>query len=163
LLVQAIQNEIEDLMRNNVRLLAIGNLARLPEGCQSQLHDAIEKTKNNTGLTVMLALSYSGRWEITDAVKKIIINNVDEKNITEQFFSTFLNTSGLPDPDMLIRTGCEYRISNFLLWQIAYTELFFPPVLWPDFRKENLLAMIAEYQKRQRRFGKTGKQIQDEN
>ena len=163
LLVKAIQNEIEDLMHNNVRLQAIGNLARMPSACQTQLQDAIEKTQNNTGLTVLLALSYSGRWEITDAVKKIIKNKVDEKNVTEQLFSTFLNTGGIPDPDMLIRTGCEYRISNFLLWQIAYTELFFPPVLWPDFRKENLFAMIAEYQKRQRRFGKTGKQIQDEN
>jgi len=163
LLVQAIQNEIEDLMHNHVRLQAIGNLARLPLTCQTQLQDAIEKTKNNTGLTVILALSYSGRWEITDAVKKIIKNKVDEENITEQLFSTFLNTNAIPDPDILIRTGNEYRISNFLLWQIAYTELFFPPVLWPDFRKEHLFAIIAEYQKRQRRFGKTGKQIQEEN
>jgi undecaprenyl diphosphate synthase len=163
LLVQAIQNEIEDLMRNHVRLQAIGNLERLPLTCQTQLQDAIEKTKNNTGLTVILALSYSGRWEITDAMKKIIKNKVDEENITEQLFSTFLNTNAIPDPDILIRTGNEYRISNFLLWQIAYTELFFPPVLWPDFRKEHLFAIIVEYQKRQRRFGKTGKQIQEEN
>jgi len=163
LLVKAIQNEIDGLMRNKVRLQSIGNLERLPLECQIQLQDAIEKTKNNTGLTVILALSYSGRWEITDAVIQMIKNHVNEENITEQFFSTFLNTNTIPDPDILIRTGCEYRISNFLLWQIAYTELFFPPVLWPDFRKENLFDILAEYQKRQRRFGKTGKQIQDEN
>jgi len=159
LLVKAIKNELEGLMQNKVRLQAIGNLRSLPAECQSELQEAIEKTKNNTGLTVVLALSYSGRWEIANAVKEIIKNNVEEKDITENSFSTFLNTHHIPDPDILIRTGRECRISNFLLWQIAYSELFFPAILWPDFRKEHLFEIIAEYQTRQRRFGKTGAQI----
>jgi len=159
LLIKAIQNELSHLMQNNVRLQAVGNIASLPKNCQSELQDAIEKTKNNLGLTVVLALSYSGRWEIINAVKEMVKNNVDEKDITEVRFSTFLNTRHIPDPDMLIRTGREYRISNFLLWQIAYSELFFTDTLWPDFRKEELFEIIAEYQTRQRRFGKTGAQI----
>jgi len=159
LLVKAIKNELNNLMHNKVRLQAIGNLDSLPAECQSELQDAIERTKNNTGLTVVLALSYSGRWEIINAVKEIIKNNVEEKDITEHHFSTFLNTHHIPDPDILIRTGREYRISNFLLWQIAYTELFFPAILWPDFRKEHLFEIIVEYQTRQRRFGKTGAQV----
>jgi len=160
LLVKAIQNELNDLMKNNVRLQTIGNMASLPVSCQNELKEAIEKTKNNTGLTVVLALSYSGRWEIVNAVKEMVRNNVTEIEITENSFSTCLNTYDIPDPDILIRTGCECRISNFLLWQIAYTELFFPQILWPDFRKEHLFDMIAEYQTRQRRFGKTSAQIE---
>jgi len=159
LLVKAIKNEVDNLMKNQVRLKAIGNLGSLPVECQSELHDAIEKTKNNTGLTVVLALSYSGRWEITNATKEIVRQKIEEKEITEQYFSTFLNTNDIPDPDILIRTGRECRISNFLLWQIAYAELFFPEILWPDFRKEHLNTIISEYQTRQRRFGKTGAQI----
>jgi undecaprenyl diphosphate synthase len=159
LLVKVIKNELDGLVHNKVRLQAIGNLYSLPTECQSELQYAIEKTKNNTGLTVVLALSYSGRWEIVNAVKEIIKNNVDEKEITENSFSAFLNTNHIPDPDILIRTGREYRVSNFLLWQIAYSELFFPAILWPDFRKEHLFDIIAEYQTRQRRFGKTGAQI----
>jgi len=159
LLVKAIKNELDGLMKNNVRLQAIGNLKSLPLECQNELQDAIEITKNNTGLTVVLALSYSGRWEIVNAVKEIIKNNVEEKEITENSFSTFLNTHHIPDPDILIRTGRECRISNFLLWQIAYTELFFPAILWPDFRKQHLFEIITEYQMRQRRFGKTGAQV----
>ncbi|MCL2290179.1 MAG: isoprenyl transferase [Bacteroidetes bacterium] len=159
LLVKAIKNELDGLMQNKVRLQAIGNLSSLPVECQSELQDAIEKTKNNTGLTVVLALSYSGRWEIVNAVKEIIKNNIEVKEITESNFSTFLNTTHIPDPDILIRTGRECRISNFLLWQIAYAELFFPAILWPDFRKEHLFEIIVEYQTRQRRFGKTGAQI----
>jgi undecaprenyl diphosphate synthase len=162
LLVKAIRNELDSLMQNNVRLQAIGNLASLPENCRVQLQDAIEKTKNNLGLTVVLALSYSGRWEIVSAVKEIVKNKVDEKDITEETFTTFFNSNYIPEPDMLIRTGREYRISNFLLWQVAYTELFFPPILWPDFRKENLFEIITEYKTRQRRFGKTGTQVQNE-
>ena len=160
LLVKAIQNELDNLMANRVRLQAIGNLASLPEECQFELKDAIEKTKNNNGLTVVLALSYSGRWEIVNAVKEIVKKNISEEDITEHSFSTFLNTNQIPDPDILIRTGRERRISNFLLWQIAYTELFFPGLLWPDFKKETLIEIIAEYQTRQRRFGKTGAQIE---
>jgi len=159
LLVNAIQNELYNLQKNNIRLQAIGNLSSLPEKCKIELQDAIEKTKNNSGLTVVLALSYSGRWEILNAVKEIVKNSLDEKEITEECFSTFLNTKHIPDPDILIRTGREYRISNFLLWQIAYTELFFPQILWPDFRKENLFEIIEEYQMRERRFGKTGAQV----
>ena len=159
LLVKAIKNELDGLMQNNVRLQAIGNLESLPLECQNELQDAIETTENNTGLTVVLALSYSGRWEIVNAVKEIIKNNIEEKDITENSFSTFLNTHHIPDPDILIRTGRECRISNFLLWQIAYTELFFPAILWPDFRKQHLFDIITEYQMRQRRFGKTGAQV----
>ena len=159
LLVKAIKNELEGLMQNKVRLQAIGNLSSLPAECRSELQDAIEKTKNNTGLTVVLALSYSGRWEIVNAVKEIIKHNIEEKEVTESSFSTFLNTGHIPDPDILIRTGRECRISNFLLWQIAYSELFFPAILWPDFRKQHLFDIIAEYQTRQRRFGKTSAQI----
>jgi undecaprenyl diphosphate synthase len=159
LLVKAIQNELTNLMSNNVRLQTIGNTASLPEECQNELKDAIETTKNNSGLTVVLALSYSGRWEIVNAVKEIVKNGVDEKELTEKGFATFLNTAQIPDPDILIRTGRERRISNFLLWQIAYTELFFPDILWPDFSKKHLFEIIAEYQTRQRRFGKTGAQV----
>jgi len=159
LLVKAIRNELSSLMKNKIRIQTIGNIASLPETCQIELQDAIEKTKNNTGLTVVLALSYSGRWEIINAVKEIVGNNINEKEITENCFSTFLNTHAIPDPDILIRTGREYRISNFLLWQIAYTELFFTSILWPDFRKEALFEILTEYQTRQRRFGKTGAQV----
>ncbi|MCL1849905.1 MAG: isoprenyl transferase [Bacteroidetes bacterium] len=162
LLVKAIQNEMDNLMSNNVRLQAIGNLFSLPIECQNELKDAIEQTKKNSGLTVVLALSYSGRWEIVNAVKEIIKHDVNENEITENSFATFLNTKYIPDPDILIRTGRERRISNFLLWQIAYTELFFPNILWPDFKKEDLFEIIAEFQTRQRRFGKTGAQVQSE-
>ena len=161
LLVKAIQNELERLMQNNIRLQTIGNIASLPEGCQVGLQDAIRKTEKNTGLTVVLALSYSGRWEIVNAVKEIVKNNINEKDITENSFSTFLNTKHFPEPDILIRTGREYRISNFLLWQIAYSELFFTTTLWPDFRKEELFEIMEEFKKRQRRFGKTGAQVQN--
>ena len=163
LLVKAIQNEISNLMANKVRLQAIGNIKSLPAECQNELNDAIEQTKNNSGLTVVLALSYSGRWEIVNAVKEIVKHNIDEKEITENRFLTYLNTNQIPDPDILIRTGRERRISNFLLWQIAYTELFFPDVLWPDFTKQHLFDIIAEFQTRQRRFGKTGVQVESEN
>jgi len=162
LLIKAIRNELDSLMKNNIRLQTIGNTTSLPAGCQRELRDAIEKTKHNSGLTVVLALSYSGRWEIVNAVKEIVNNNIDNKAITENSFSTFLNTKHIPDPDILIRTGREHRISNFLLWQIAYTELFFTDTLWPDFRKEELFEIMAEFQKRQRRFGKTGMQIEND-
>ena len=163
LLVKAIKNELNNLMKNNVRLQSIGNLESLPIECQKELNDAIEKTKNNYGLTVVLALSYSGRWEIVNAVKEMIKTNADIKEITENSFSTYLNTNLIPDPDILIRTGRECRISNFLLWQIAYSELFFPDVLWPDFTKEHLFTIIEEYKTRQRRFGKTGAQLESKN
>jgi len=161
LLVKAIRNELDSLMKNNIRLQAIGNIETLPEKCQLELQDAIEKTKSNSGLTVVLALSYSGRWEIVNAVREIVNNKVAGSEISEDSFPNFLNTKHIPDPDILIRTGREFRISNFLLWQIAYTELFFPSIHWPDFRKEHLFEIISEFQKRQRRFGKTGAQVQD--
>jgi len=162
LLVKAIHSELDNLMANNVRLQTIGNIESLPEKCQIELQDAIDKTKNNKGLTVVLALSYSGRWEIVNAVKEIVKNNVKENELSENSFSSYLNTQHIPDPDILIRTGREFRISNFLLWQIAYTELFFSDILWPDFRKEHLFEIIAQYNTRQRRFGMTGAQITDQ-
>jgi undecaprenyl diphosphate synthase len=160
LLVKAIKAELTHLISNNVRLQAIGNLSSLPIECQTELKEAIVTTKNNSGLTVVLALSYSGRWEIVNAIKEIAKNEVDANEISENSFSTFLNTRQIPDPDILIRTGRERRVSNFLLWQIAYTELFFSDILWPDFRKEHLFEIITEFQTRQRRFGKTGNQVQ---
>jgi len=162
LLVKAIHSELDNLMANNVRLQTIGNIESLPKKCQIELQDAIVKTKNNKGLTVVLALSYSGRWEIVNAVKEIVKSNVKENELSENSFSSYLNTQHIPDPDILIRTGREFRISNFLLWQIAYTELFFSDILWPDFRKEHLFDIIAQYNTRQRRFGMTGAQITDQ-
>ncbi|MCL2167775.1 MAG: isoprenyl transferase [Lentimicrobiaceae bacterium] len=159
LLVKAIHAETDNLMQNNVRLQTIGNITSLPEDCQKELQTAMDITKDNTGLTVILALSYSGRWEIVNAIKMMVQNNVTVDDITENSFKNYLNTKNIPDPDMLIRTGREQRISNFLLWQIAYSELFFPDILWPDFTKQDLVDLIAQYQTRQRRFGKTGKQI----
>jgi len=159
LLVKAIHSELDNLMVNNVRLQTIGNIESLPDKCRIELQDAIDKTKNNKGLTVVLALSYSGRWEIVNAVKEIVKSSVKENELSENSFSSYLNTQHLPDPDILIRTGREFRISNFLLWQIAYTELFFSDILWPDFRKEHLFEIIAQFNTRQRRFGMTGAQI----
>lgn len=158
LLVSTIKNETETLLKNNIKLQAIGDLAALPAKCRKELKESMELTKNNTGLTLILALSYSGRWEITEAVKKLLKDvksgtlEIDDVNI--ELFSDYLCTKGIPDPELLIRTSGEMRISNFLLWQIAYTELFITEVLWPDFRKEHLLEAIASYQKRERRFGK---------
>jgi len=135
----------------------------LPKDCQNNLAWAIDQTKNNNGLHLILALSYSGRWEITKAVKKIAeeakSGTLDPSAINEKFFENYLQTSGIPDPELLIRTSGELRISNFLLWQIAYSELFITPTLWPDFRKENLYEAIWSYQQRERRFGKTSEQL----
>jgi undecaprenyl diphosphate synthase len=163
LMVIAIQRETEDLMKNNVRLLAIGNTERLPQITKDNLNACIEKTSKNTGLTLILALSYSARWEITEAVKKIAgeVKNgkMDAEEITEKVVSNHLSTQNIPDPDLLIRTGGESRISNYLLWQLAYAELYFTPVYWPEFRADNLYEAILDFQKRERRFGKTGEQI----
>lgn len=164
LLVKAIDGELENLIKNQVRLMAIGNLKSLPEECQKELLNAIEKTANNKGITLILALSYSGRWEITNAIQQIaeIIQNgkLNAKEISEETICTFLNTKNIPDPDIVIRTGGEQRISNFLLWQIAYAEFFFPQKFWPEFQKEDFLQIIADYQSRERRFGKTSEQVQ---
>ena len=145
-------------MENQVRLQTIGDIALLPKACQRNLEEAKETTRNNTGLTVMLALNYSGRSEILNAVRKIA-NEVQQgrlhpENIDERMFSNQLHTAGVPDPELLIRTGGELRVSNFLLWQIAYTELYITNTLWPDFRKEDLYEAICSYQNRERRFGK---------
>jgi undecaprenyl diphosphate synthase len=163
LMVTAIQKETPDLMANNVRLLAIGDLTRLPEKTKSNLDECVATTSQNTGITVILALSYSSRWEITEAAKKIAqqvqAGKLAIADISETTIENNLTTQNIPDPDLLIRTGGEHRISNYLLWQLAYAELYFTPVYWPEFRKEHLYAAIADYQKRERRFGKTGEQI----
>jgi len=157
LLIATIKSESKTLKKNNVRLTAIGDIDSLPLKGQKELSGSIERTKNNTGLNLILALSYSGRWEIVEAVKKLLKDVkkgvINEADIKTELFSNYLCTSGVPDPELLIRTSGEMRVSNFLLWQIAYTELYITEVLWPDFRKEHLLEAIAAYQKRERRFG----------
>jgi undecaprenyl diphosphate synthase len=161
LLINSLKKETPQLTQNNIKLSVIGNVKDLPEGCQRELSEAIEQTKNNTGLTVILALSYSGRWEIIEAVKSLAndvkSNKISPEEINDTLFSRYL--AAMPDPDMIIRTSGEMRISNFLLWQAAYTELIFMPVLWPDFRKQHLKEAVGIFQSRERRFGKTGEQI----
>lgn len=163
LMVQAISRETPDLIRNNIRLQAIGDLQRLPEETRKTLDQCIEDTSKSTGLTLILALSYSSRWEIAEAAKNIALQvksgalSID--NITEDVISSHLTTKGIPDPDLLIRTGGEKRISNYLLWQAAYSEFYFTDTLWPDFREESLFEAILEYQTRERRFGKTSEQL----
>jgi undecaprenyl diphosphate synthase len=158
LLVNTLQKEIASLHKNKVKLKTIGDISQLPTECRENLKEATEATKNNTGLTLLIALNYSGRWEILKAVKELVAKAkngmMDVKEMDEQLFSAQLETKGVPDPALLIRTSGEMRISNFLLWQIAYTELYITPKLWPDFRKEDLYEAICEYQKRERRFGK---------
>jgi undecaprenyl diphosphate synthase len=167
LMVTAIQNESADLMTNNVQLQVIGNVDRLPELTREKLLACVEETKNNTGLVLILALSYSSRWEMVEAVKNIAsevkAGSLTVEQIDEKTISGHLSTTGIPDPDLLIRTGGEQRISNFLLWQLAYAELYFADTYWPEFREENLYAAIVDYQKRERRFGKTGEQIHLKN
>jgi undecaprenyl diphosphate synthase len=163
LLVSTINKETKTLMENNIRLNAIGDLKSLPSSCYRELQEAIKKTENNTRMTLHLALSYSSRWEITNAVKQISekVKNaelsVDE--INDATVEEYLTTKGIPDPELLIRTSGEHRISNFLLWQIAYAELYFTDKLWPDFRKEDLYEAIIDFQSRERRFGKTSEQV----
>ena len=158
LLVNTLKKEISNLMENQVRLVTIGDISLLPRACQRNLEEAKEVTKNNTGLTVLLALNYSGRWEILRAVKKLAMDVqqglLHAEDIDERVFSGLLETAGIPDPELLIRTSGELRVSNFLLWQIAYTELYITKTLWPDFRKEDLYEAIYSYQHRERRFGK---------
>ncbi|MBO5618750.1 MAG: isoprenyl transferase [Paludibacteraceae bacterium] len=163
LLVDTIAKETPTLMNNNVRLQTIGDLDRLPEGARTKFLQCIQQTSRNTGLTMVLALSYSARWEIVQAVKKAVIMAQDgqlrEEEINEQKVASLMTTNGIPDPDLLIRTSGEYRISNFLLWQLAYSELYFTDCLWPEFTEEELYKAIVDYQKRERRFGKTSEQI----
>lgn len=163
LFVKCMHSEIDNLMKNNVKLLVIGNLQALPEDCRAELKETLEITKQNTGLSVVLALSYSSRSELTETMKQIALKVkkgiLDPESISEETIQQHLFTNQIPDPDILIRTGREQRISNFLLWQISYTELFFSSILWPDFRKEDLWNIISEYQNRERRFGKTSEQL----
>jgi undecaprenyl diphosphate synthase len=163
LFVETIRKEIDTLNKNNIRLNAIGDLKSLPEENYLRLMETIEETSKNDRMVLTLALSYSSRWEITEAVKRIInkqkTHNYTAENITEELVAQHLNTSDLPDPELLIRTSGEMRISNYLLWQIAYSELYFTPVLWPDFTKESLYEAIVDYQSRERRFGMTSEQL----
>lgn len=163
LLVSTISKETKTLMKNGVRLNAIGNLASLPDKCYRQLKETIETTSGNEACTLTLALSYSSRWEITEAAKQLATNVLEGKlkpeDITEDIFASCLNTSAMPDPELMIRTSGEHRISNYLLWQLAYSELYFTPKLWPDFRREDLFEAIIDYQKRERRFGMTSEQL----
>ncbi len=163
LLITTINSETDTLIKNNVRLLTIGNIDGLPKNVSAKLKGLINKTSKNTGLSLILALNYSARWEIVNAVKEIITENrqnpIDVGSINNEFFERYLNTKDIPDPDLLIRTSGEYRISNFLIWQMAYSELYFTEVLWPDFRRNDLYEAIIDYQKRERRFGKVSEQI----
>lgn len=163
LLVKTIINEISLMMKNNIKLETIGDLDSLPISAYEKLMESKKLTSSNTGLTVILALSYSGQWELAKAAQRIAQKVSDGKlkpeEITQQTMAENLDTAGIPDPELMIRTSGEYRISNFLLWQLAYTELYFTPVLWPDFRREHLFAAVEDYQKRERRFGKTGEQV----
>jgi undecaprenyl diphosphate synthase len=160
LLVSAINKETKTLMDNNIRLSTIGDINKLPSKAQKELQEAILKTKDNTRMTLVLALSYSGRGEIINAVQNIIKDGKKPEEINEDTFQQYLTTKSVPDPELLIRTSGEYRISNFLLWQIAYSELYFTETLWPDFRRADLYKAILNYQSRERRFGKTTEQLQ---
>ena len=160
LLVSAINKETKTLMDNNIRLSTIGDINKLPSKAQKELQEAISKTKDNTRMNLVLALSYSGRGEILNAVKNIIKDGKELEEINEDTFQQYLTTKNVPDPELLIRTSGEYRISNFLLWQIAYSELYFTETLWPEFRRTDLYKAILNYQSRERRFGKTTEQLQ---
>lgn len=163
LLVDTLHNEVKTLNKNNIKLQAIGDLERLPPKTLKALQEGIESTKNNDRMTLILALNYSAKWEILQATKIIAQKTRDGKlepeNIDESIFENALSTQGIPDPELLIRTSGETRLSNFLLWQIAYAELYFTPVYWPDFDKEKFWAAIIEFQNRERRFGKTSEQL----
>ncbi len=163
LLVHTISEEVKTLNKNNISLHAIGDLASLPAACQRELQTAIQNTSGNTGLRLVLALSYSSRWDILKAVKEIaskaLAGSLHPEHITEDILKQHLTTFFYPDPALLIRTSGEHRVSNFLLWELAYTELYFSEVLWPDFEKEHLYEAILDYQGRERRFGKTSEQI----
>lgn len=162
LVLSSLEDEI--FMKNNVRFRVIGDMARLPKEVQAKLEETMEHTANNNAMTMVVALSYSSRWEITDTMRRLAedVKNglLNPEDITEESISQRLGTAFMPDPDLLIRTGGELRISNYLLWQIAYTELYFCDTYWPDFNEEDLHKAIASYQRRQRRFGKTEAQVE---
>jgi undecaprenyl diphosphate synthase len=166
LLVDTIRKEVPTLNKNNIKLQVIGNLGMLPNSVYNELQEALEMTKTNTGLTLVMALSYSSRWEIINAVQKIVddvkVGTIANATITNEIFEKYLCTKSIPDPELVIRTSGEYRISNFLLYQLAYAELYFTSTRWPEFRKNNLYEAIIDFQSRERRFGKTGNQIKEE-
>lgn len=163
ILVSSLRKELDTLQKNDVKLSAIGDLQNLPKVCQKELREAMDSTKDNSSMRLILALSYSGRWELLKAVRKLALDvkmgKIAVADIDEQLLASNLETRGIPDPELLIRTSGEMRISNFLLWQIAYTELFITDVLWPDFRKEHLYQALIAYQSRERRFGRISEQI----
>ena len=163
LLVETIRNEVSTLNENNIKLQSIGDISKLPAKSYKALLEGIERTKNNTGMTLILALNYSSRWEITNAMKRIAHEikegRLDPEEVNEHLISENLNTAAYPDPELLIRTSGEHRISNYLLWQIAYSELFFTDVFWPDFRKKHFYEAIIDFQSRERRFGKISEQL----
>ncbi len=163
LLVRTLHSETENLHKNDIKLIAIGDIEALPKEVRKELKEAIEKTKNNKRMVLNLALSYSGRWEIIEAVREIARDvkrgKIRIEEIDDKLFSNYLKTAGIPDPDLLIRTSGEFRISNFLLWQLAYTELYITDCLWPDFRRKHLYEAIRDYQRRERRFGMISEQI----
>jgi len=163
LLMVYLRSEIEDLHRNNVRLSAIGQLNALPKPVQKELHSSMEKLSGNTGLNLTLALSYSGRWDIVRAVQTLALDvrrgKLSPEDITEDLFRTYLTTAELPDPDLLIRTSGEMRLSNFLLWEMAYAELHIASVFWPEFRRQHLYQALSDFFQRERRFGKTSEQL----
>jgi undecaprenyl diphosphate synthase len=165
LLVNTIRNEVESLHKNNIKLHVIGDMSMLPDYAKQELNEALEITTENTGLNLIMALSYSGRWELLNAVKNIAHEvkkgKLKVEEINQDILQQYLCTSGFPDPELMIRTSGEYRISNFLLYQLAYAELYFTNVRWPDFRKENLYEAIVDYQNRERRFGKTSEQLNE--
>lgn len=163
LLIDTVEKETPTLHKNNVRLLTIGDTSRLPQTAREKFLNCMEYTAGNTGLKLVLALSYSSRWEITEAMRRMAVKvrqgEILPEDITEQTVDSLLTTAGIPDPDLLIRTSGELRISNFLLWQLAYSELYFTGLCWPEFNKEALYEAIVDYQKRERRFGKTSEQL----
>ena len=165
LLEHFLKQELEELNRNNVRMLSIGKLSSLPKSVQKLLHHSYETTKNNTGLTLTLALSYSGRWDIMRSVQMISLDvrrgKISPEDITEELFSSYLQTNNIPDPDLLIRTSGEMRLSNFLLWELAYSEIYITDKYWPEFRRNEFYEAVFDYMKRERRFGKTSAQLSD--
>ena len=160
LLIKAVREETKTLMDNNVRLTMIGDTQRIPERSRSMLEKCMEETSHNTAMTLILALSYSARWEVAEALKQMCREKVDPDSIDEETLRRYLTTRDYPDPDLLIRTGGDQRVSNFLLWQMAYTEFYFSELLWPDFRHEHFYEALVDYQRRQRRFGKTEAQVE---
>jgi len=167
ILIDTIKQEVPTLNKNNIKLHVIGDVNMLPQNAANELNEALKETAANTGLNLIMALSYSSRWEIVTAVKNIAIDvqagTLAPESISHETLQQYLSTSAFPDPELMIRTSGEYRVSNFLLYQLAYAELYFTDTLWPDFRKENLYEAIRDYQQRERRFGKTGEQLKQQS